>query len=117
MDQHSAIATPPAPILRRDYRPPAWLVPTIHLDVDLDPAATRVRARLDVVRNRAPEAPRGPLALDGAPGMRPLVVIVDGRTLGTADWSIDTDQLLIDLPGDTHVVETELLLARRRTRS
>ena len=111
MDQHSAIATPPAPILRRDYRPPAWLVPTIRLDVDLDPAATRVRATLDVARNPAAEAPRGPLALDGAPGMRPHVVIVDGRTLGEAEWSIEGDQLLIDLPGNAHVVETEVLLA------
>ena len=111
MDQHIAVATPPAPILRRDYRPPAWLVPTVRLDVDLDPAATRVRARLEIVRNAAPEAPRGPLALDGAPGMRPLAVHVDGRALGESEWSIEADQLLIDLPGDAHVVETEVLLA------
>jgi len=111
MDQHTAVATPPAPIFRRDYRPPAWLVPAIRLDVDLDPAATRVRARLDVARNDAAEAPRGPLALDGAPGMRPLAVIVDGRTLGEGDWRIEGDQLLIDLAGDAHVVETEVLLA------
>jgi len=86
-------------------------VPTVHLDVDLDPAETRVRARLDVVRNDAPEAPGGPLALDGAPGMRPLAVIVDGRTLDASEWSIEAEQLLIDLPGDAHVVETEVLLA------
>ena len=111
MDQHAALAIPPAPILRRDYRPPAWAVPTIHLDVDLDPAATRVRARLDVTRNPAAEAPRDALALDGAPGMRPLSVAVDGRALGDGDWRIVDDQLLIDLPGDAHVIETEVLIA------
>ena len=36
---------------REDYRPPAWLVPEIALDVALDPAATRVRATLQVRRN------------------------------------------------------------------
>ena len=111
MDQHIAIATPPAPILRRDYRPPAWLVPTIHLDVDLDPGATRVRARLNVVRNDAAGAPGGALALDGAPGMAPLSLIVDGRALDAGEWRIEEDRLLVDLPGDAHVVETEVLLA------
>ena len=45
---------PPAPqhatIRREDYRPPDWLVPEIALDFVLDPAATRVRATLEVVR-------------------------------------------------------------------
>ncbi|MGK3933821.1 hypothetical protein ABI069_14645, partial [Enterococcus faecium] len=36
----------PSVIHRGDYRRPAWLVPDIHLDFDLDPAATIVRARL-----------------------------------------------------------------------
>jgi aminopeptidase N len=106
MDQHSAIATPPAPILRQDYRPPAWLVPTIRLDCDLDAAETIVRARLEVVRNGD-----GPLALDGDPGMRPRAVSVDGRALGEGGWRIEGDQLVIDLPGDAHVVETEVAIS------
>ncbi|NIJ34643.1 aminopeptidase N [Sphingomonas oligoaromativorans] len=106
MDQHSAIATPPAPILRQDYRPPAWLVPTIRLDCDLDAAETIVRARLEVVRNGD-----GPLALDGDPGMRPRAVSVDGRALGEGEWRIEGDQLVIDLPGDAHVVETEVAIS------
>ena len=106
MDQHSAIATPPAPILRQDYRPPAWLVPTIRLDCDLDAAETIVRARLEVVRNGD-----GPLALDGDPGMRPRAVSVDGRALSEGEWRIEGDQLVIDLPGDAHVVETEVAIS------
>jgi aminopeptidase N len=106
MDQHSAIATPPAPILRQDYRPPAWLVPTIRLDCDLDAAETIVRARLEVVRNGD-----GPLALDGDPGMRPRAVTVDGRALNEGEWRIEDDQLVIDLPGNAHVVETEVALS------
>ena len=111
MDQHSAIATPPAPTLRLDYRPPAWLVPAIRLDFDLDAATTRIRACLEVEKNAAEAAPRGPLALDGAPGMKPVSVVVDGRALATSEWRIEGDQLLIDLPGAKHVVETEVVLS------
>ncbi|MGN6122386.1 MAG: aminopeptidase N, partial [Sphingomonas oligoaromativorans] len=106
MDQHSAIATPPAPILRQDYRPPAWLVPTIRLDCDLDAAETIIRARLEVVRNGD-----GPLALVGDPGMHPRAVSVDGRALGEGEWRMVDDQLVIDLPGDAHVVETEVAIS------
>jgi len=106
MDQHSAIATPPAPILRQDYRPPAWLVPTLRLDCDLDAAETIVRARLEVVRNG-----EGPLALDGDPGMRPRAVSIDGRALGEGEWRIEGEQLVIDLPGDAHIVETEVAIS------
>ena len=107
MDQHSATPKPPAPTLRQDYRPPAWLVPTIRLDCDLDAAETIVRARLEVVRNEA----GAPLALDGDPGMRPRAVSVDGRALSEGEWRIEDDQLLIDLPGNAHVVETEVALS------
>src|ERR1700761_3906339 len=107
MDQHSAIATPPAPVLRLDYRPPAWLVPAIRLEFDLDPAETIVRARLEVERNGAEEAPQGPLVLEGGPGMRPRVVTLDGRALAEGEWRVEENRLLVDLPGDSHVVETE----------
>jgi aminopeptidase N len=110
MDQHSAIATPPAPVLRIDYRPPAWLVPTLRLELDLAPAQTIVRARLEVVRNTADDAPRGALTLDGGPGMRPNAVKIDGRLLAEDAWRMEENRLLVDLPGDAHVVETEVTL-------
>ncbi len=46
---------------RLDYRPPAFLVDTLDLTFDLDPAATRVTAMLAFRRN--PEA----APADGAP--------------------------------------------------
>lgn len=113
MDTQTTIA-PPAPTLRKEYRPPAWLVPSVRLDVDLDPAATRVRARLDVVRNAAPDAPGEPLRLDGAPGMVPLSVAVDGVALDPQKWWIGDDRLVIDLPGGAHVVDTEVEIAPER---
>ena len=41
-----------------DYRPPAFLVETVELSFDLDEAATRVRSRMTVRRNRGVDGPR-----------------------------------------------------------
>ena len=110
MDSQTSIA-PPAPTLRKDYRPPAWLVPTVRLDIDLDPGESRVRARLDVERNRAEGAPDGPLRLDGAPGMRPDMVAVDGQEMHEGEWRIEDGQLVIDLPDGAHAIDTEVTIA------
>ena len=87
LDVNAAIAQPT--VTRRDaYRAPEWLVPEIALDFDLDPAATRVLARLDVVRN---SADAGPLRLDGD-GQQPVSVTVDGIAIN--DWSLDGGALI-----------------------
>ena len=96
----------PAPILRSDYRPPEWLVPEIALDFRLDPAETIVKARLTVRRNGAHHHP---LRLNGD-GLHPSRVLVDGEELHDA-WRVDGSDLLIDLPGDSHLVETEVEIA------
>ncbi|WP_341207050.1 aminopeptidase N [uncultured Sphingomonas sp.] len=98
----------PAATRRSDYTPPAWLVPQVALDFALDPVATRVRARLDVTRNGAHDTP---LRLDGA-GQVPLSVTVDGQAIN--DWRIEGEQLVVPLPGDAHVVETEVEIAPDR---
>jgi len=98
--------SPPAIIHRQDYRPPEWLVPDVALDFRLEAAVTRVKARLDVTRNGAH---RHPLRLEGD-GLRPLAVRVDGESQADA-WRMDGGALLIDLPGDRHVIETEVEIA------
>ncbi|MEH3035902.1 MAG: aminopeptidase N [Sphingomonas adhaesiva] len=98
----------PAVTRRSDYAPPEWLVPQVALDFALDPSATRVRARLEVVRGGAHAAP---LRLDGA-GQEPLAVTVDG--VAVDDWTLDGEQLVIPLTGDAHVVETEVVIAPDR---
>ncbi|MBA3776541.1 MAG: aminopeptidase N, partial [Betaproteobacteria bacterium] len=52
---------------RLDYRPPAFLIPSIHLEVDLDPAATRVTSVIEFRRNpnAAREDRTSALILDG----------------------------------------------------
>jgi len=91
---------------RQDYRPPAWRVPEIRLDLDLDPAETRVRATLTVER-----AADEPLRLDGD-GLSPLSVAVDG--VAVDDWRMEGDQLVVPLAGDRHTVTTEVAIAPER---
>ncbi|MBB5716386.1 aminopeptidase N [Sphingomonas aerophila] len=107
LDANHAPPVPAQPqaIRREDYRPPAWTVPEVSLDFDLDPATTRVRARLEVSRR---EDTVEPLRLDGA-GQRLVSVLVDGVAIN--DWRLDGDTLEVPLTGDTHVVETEVEIA------
>ena len=55
----------PRPRRLKDYRPPAYLVDHVDLDVQLDPTATRVHAALTIRRNPAVGKDAGPLVLDG----------------------------------------------------
>ena len=112
LDAQHTLQTPPAPapavIRREDYRPPDWQVPEIALDFVLDPAATRVKARLEVVRTSAHDRP---LVLDGD-GLVPLSVVVDGVAI--EDWRLEDGRLVLPLPGSAHVVETEVEIAPER---
>ncbi len=107
LDVQTALAIP-AVTRCEDYRPPAWLVPTIDLDFDLDPSNTRVKTKLSVKRNGDADAP---LRLDGK-GLTPLSVTVDGVAVN--DWRQEDDQLVIPLSGNAHVVETEVAIAPDR---
>jgi aminopeptidase N len=64
----------PQPVRLADYRPPAYLIDEVFLDFALEPAATRVKARLTVRRNGENA---DPLVLDGD-GLKTLSVAVDG---------------------------------------
>ena len=107
LDAAAPVAATPPVIRREDYRPPDWLVPEIALDIQLDPQATRVKARLTVRRNGAHTRP---LRLDGGGGLSPLAVSIDGEELAD-QWRLDGEQLVIDLPGTDHLIETEVQLA------
>ena len=102
---NAAIA--PRAVRRADYRAPEWLVPRIALDFDLDPAATRVRAVLEVERSGDHDAP---LELDGD-GLELVAVTVDGQP---AEWQQTARGIAIALTGDAHRVETEVLIHPER---
>jgi aminopeptidase N len=106
LDATAAAVTPPATIRREEYRPPDWLVPEIALEFALDPAHTRIKARLTVRRGGEHQRP---LRLDGD-GLTPLRVLIDGEELHDS-WRMDGPALLIDLPGADHLIETEVEIA------
>ncbi len=104
MDKIEAV---PQLVRLEDYRVPAWRVPEISLIFDLDPAKTRVKARLVVERNAPGDAP---LRLDGDE-LRLISVSVDGQTLGAGDYELMSDSLTLRIDADSAVVETEVEIA------
>jgi aminopeptidase N len=93
----------PALIRREDYRPFPWLVPEVSLDLTLDLARTLVRSRLTVKRN--PRAERSPTIRLNGDGLTPRDVSLDGEAINS--WVMDGDDLMVTLPGDSHVIEVE----------
>ncbi|WP_067733588.1 aminopeptidase N [Novosphingobium naphthalenivorans] len=99
-------APPPAapPVIHReDYQPPVWLVPEIGLEFTLGIDATRVASKLKVVRN--PDGNGSPTLRLNGDQIDPLAVRVDGAAVN--GWRLDGPDLLIDLPGEEHLVEVE----------
>ncbi|RJF94304.1 aminopeptidase N [Sphingomonas cavernae] len=106
LDVQTAPAAPTV-VRRLDYRPPDWFVPEISLDFSLDSLKTTVRAKLEVRRNGNHDRP---LRLDGD-GLTPESVMVDGTLLDSSGWRLEDGDLIIELPGASHVVETEVRIA------
>ncbi len=88
--------TPPQPIHLKDYKPPAFLVDTVSLDVALDPNATIVRSRLGMRPN--PEAePSQALVLDGE-ALTLEAIAIDGEPLPAEAYETDAHALTIYSP-------------------
>jgi aminopeptidase N len=94
----------PVPVQLADYRPPDFRVETVDLAFDLAPSATRVRARLKLVRQGAADAP---LVLDGV-RLKPIRVALDGRPLAPGAYTVDAQTLTVSDAPDTFVLETEV---------
>lgn len=79
------------PVRLQDYRPPDWLVDSVHLDVSLHPTATRVRSRIALRPNTgAPAA----VVLDGD-GLNLVSVAIDGVALAKEAYVATPDRLTI----------------------
>ncbi len=87
----------PRPIRLKDYRPPAFLIDTVDLDVALDPTRTRVRSRLTMRPNPAAAEASGALKLDGEQ-LELGEVKVDGRLLTAKDYVLSETALELPRP-------------------
>ncbi|MFI4925095.1 MAG: aminopeptidase N, partial [Vicinamibacteria bacterium] len=91
---------------RIDYRPPAFLVDRVTLEIDLDPAATEVKATLVYRRNPAAVGDDRftPLVLDGEQ-QENVRVELDGRPLGAGEAVVSpTGLTLADAPDSGTIV-------------
>ncbi|MEE4297614.1 MAG: aminopeptidase N [Wenzhouxiangella sp.] len=95
------------PTLRRDYRPPAWLVDQIEMVFKLDRDTTRVHTRLSVRRNPDLEADSSPLALAGV-GLTTRSVRLDGREVSHDQRKHQGEAMLIHELPDQAMIETEV---------
>ncbi|MGA1859063.1 aminopeptidase N [Azospirillum sp. 11R-A] len=96
----------PKAIRLQDYRPPAHLIDTVDLFVDLGEDVTTVRAVLAIRRNPdRPEAATEPLSLDGQ-RLDLVSVALDGRTLGPDEYTVTPDHLIVLEVPASYTLET-----------
>ena len=95
----------PAPQVVRiqDYTPPAFLIPRVELDFDIQADFTRVRAQLTIVRSTADKS--APLVLDGEE-LALESLALDGRVLEAGDYTVDEGPLRLGAVPDAFVLET-----------
>ena len=86
----------PQTIRLSDYRPPAYLVDTVVLDVDIREDDALVKARLSCRRNPASPEASAPLELDGDE-LELVSVALDGQALAPSRYTLTPERLT--LPG------------------
>ena len=95
----------PKAIYLKDYAPPAFLVSSVDLDVDLKDEHALVKAKLTIARNPKAADSSAPLRLDGDE-LELLSVSLDGKTLGKGEFTVSTDCLEIPAVPDRFTIET-----------
>jgi aminopeptidase N len=89
----------------KDYTPPAFIVSSIELDVDLQDEHARVRAVLEIRRNPKAADRSAPLALDGDELALEWVKL-DGRRLSADEYAVDSEHLTLPVIPDAFRLET-----------
>src|ERR1700704_4095556 len=95
----------PVPIHLKDYTPPAFLVETVDLDVELFEDHARVRSRLAVSRNPKSNDSNAPLVLD-AEELEFVSATLDGKELAAGDYVLGEAHLTIAKAPTRFVLET-----------
>jgi aminopeptidase N len=87
----------------RDYSPPAFLVESVDLDVELHEDHARVRSTLSLKRNAS--APEAPLVLD-AEELEFESAVLDGKALSADEYALDRVRLTVPRVPARFVLET-----------
>src|SRR5690242_6176390 len=104
----------PAPrtIYLKDYTPPAFLISTIDLDVDLLEDCARVRAAMSVRRNPASADRSAPLVLDGDE-LELESIRLNGQPLTADHYALDDSRLTLPHTPDEFTLETSAIIRPR----
>ena len=97
----------------KDYTPPAFLISTIELDVEIRGQDALVRARLAIVRNPDAADQSAPLALNGDE-LSLQSIALDGRKLAAEEYSVDADRLTVHKVPDTFKLETAVIIVPQK---
>ncbi len=95
-------------IYRNDYTPPGYLVDTVELGFDLDPARTIVSSRLTMRKN--PDSKRADIELYGE-NFELVALRMNGKPLGKRDYRIDGNLLRIANAPQDVTLEIETITA------
>src|SRR5260370_38638096 len=87
----------PVPIHLKDYAPPAFLIGTVDLDVELFEDHPRVRSRLALSRNPKAADSNAPLVLD-AEELELESVALDGRPIAPGEHAAAAVPLAVSHP-------------------
>jgi len=96
----------PQTIYRKDYTPPSYLVDTVELGFDLDPARTIVANRMTMRRN--PDSAQREIELYGE-NMELVVLRMNGKQLGSKDYRIEGSLLTISDTPEEVTLEIETI--------
>ncbi|MGB5265529.1 MAG: aminopeptidase N [Polyangiales bacterium] len=96
-------------IYRKDYRPSEFLIDTIDLVFELDPAETIVKAKMQLRRNPEVAAATGQLLLHGDE-LELRALRLDGAALDGSRFRADTQSLRIDDVPDRFELTTEVAI-------
>ncbi|HDZ46106.1 hypothetical protein LCGC14_0054870 [marine sediment metagenome] len=99
----------PQPVYLSDYQPPAYRVTHAELTFDLDPAATRVKARLMMERHTEASAD-APLVLNGE-HLKLISLSIDDAPLDETAYQVDEESLRIGQVPERFVLESEVEIA------
>ncbi|HXV23448.1 MAG TPA: aminopeptidase N [Alphaproteobacteria bacterium] len=107
--------TAPQPIRREDYRPPAFLVDTIDLALELRDEGTIVHSRLSIRRNPETADRTAPLVLDGEE-LSLTSLLLNGERLGDNRYQLEPQRLVIrDVPDRFELSVTTEIHPHRNT--
>jgi aminopeptidase N len=112
-DSVAPVSAGPQVTRRVDYQPPAFLIDSVALTFELDPAATLVRSILMLRRNPDAVDPHAPLFLNGE-GLTLLSAALDGEPLGPDRRVLTDGNLVLAEVPDIFELELQVRIAPDR---